>query len=195
VSCADRAREEDPVPAGVLERRRLQRLFPARHLALAAPPMRSGSGGFLGAERAVVAAQLAVAAVEQSQNGRDVSRAVDVMADTLGQRIGWLGIAVFDELVTLGLREAQLGYSALAIEHPELELLVTHERGTLRDSLDPYTRPGGKLVGDLIDERFSTWHAGHRTRSDDLLVRRRWAAGFVCTQPAVTSATIAGHQA
>jgi hypothetical protein len=75
------------------------------------------------------------------------------MADALGQRVRWLGIAVFDELVALQIREAQLGHTPLTVEHAQLELLETDERDILRSALDLDTRPGGKLVCDLIDER------------------------------------------
>ena len=121
-------------------------------------PTRRGSALVLAAERVVLAAQIAVAAVEEPQNGRNVRWPVDAMADTLGHRIGWFRIAVLDELVTLRVGDAQLRHPTLTIEDPELQMLVTHDRGTLRQSLDTHTGPAGKLAGDLIDERGSTWH-------------------------------------
>jgi hypothetical protein len=37
-------------------------------------------------------------------------------------------------------------------------MLVAHEGGTVRTSLDTHTGPGVKLVGDLIDERGRVGH-------------------------------------
>ena len=59
---------------------------------------------------------------------------------------------MLNELVVLEMREAQLRYAMVAIEDSELQLLVTHEGGVFRESLDVHARPGVKLIGDLIDE-------------------------------------------
>jgi hypothetical protein len=58
----------------------------------------------------------------------------------------------------LRTREAQLHHATVAIKDAELEMLVAHEGGTVRTSLDTHTGPAVKLVGDLIDERGRMGH-------------------------------------
>jgi hypothetical protein len=128
--------------------------------ALTLRPRPRGSGWVLRAVRLVVAAQVPVAAVEELEHGGHVLRPVDAVADDVGiePRIGRLGIPVLDELFVLRMPETQLGHATVAIEDAELEMLVAHEGGTVRTSLDPYTGPGVKLIGDLIDEHGRMGH-------------------------------------
>jgi hypothetical protein len=53
-------------------------------------------------------------------------------------------------------------------------MLIAHEGGTVRTSLDPHTGPGVELIGDLIDEHGRMGH-GPIVRQNALDVRgRRW---------------------
>jgi hypothetical protein len=64
---------------------------------------------------------------------RHVRRPIDVMADVLAvvNRIRRLRVAVLHQLVALGRQEAKLGYATIAIQHAQLQLLVTHQRNTV----------------------------------------------------------------
>jgi hypothetical protein len=114
------------------------------------------SGRVLRAVRVALAAHVAVAVVKEPEHGSDVRRTVNAMAHTLGHRIGGFRIAAFDDLVPLRIREAQLCHAMLAIEYAQLQMPVTHDSSTLRESLDAHTGPAVKLACDLIDERGRT---------------------------------------
>jgi hypothetical protein len=65
---------------------------------------------------------------------------------------------VLDERVALGVREAKLDQTAVAVEHAELEILVEHDGGAPTRALDSHAGPAVQLVGELIDERCGTGH-------------------------------------
>jgi hypothetical protein len=113
---------------------------------------RRPSARVLRAVGVVLAAKIAVAAIEKLEHGGDVRWATDVMAHGIAHRIGGLRIAVLDELIALGIHEAELGHTTVAIEQAKLEALVMHEGGAVETSLDTHPGPAAKLAGDLIDE-------------------------------------------
>jgi hypothetical protein len=136
-------------------------------------PRGCSSGRVLGAVRVVLAAKVAVAAVEELEYGGHVCRPRDVVAHHVGVTcgVGRLGIAALDELGAYRMREAQLRDAPVPVEDTELEVLIADDGGAVRTLLGVHAGPGVELVGDLIDERRCVGH------EPIVLVRRRVAIG------------------